>query len=64
MLILNCSVIYHCYLKEPKVYNNDGEISIVAVDCGIKYNQIRCLANRGAKVTVVPWDYDFNQLGK
>ena len=33
----------------------------MAVDCGIKCNQIRCLAMRGAAVTVVPWDYDFNK---
>lgn len=29
----------------------------------MKNNQIRCLAKRGAKVTVVPWNYDFNKLG-
>lgn len=50
-------------MQEPKVYNANGEISIVAVDCGIKHNQIRCLAKRGAKVTVVPWNYDFTKLG-
>eukprot|EP00105_Crassostrea_gigas_P002518 XP_011415078.1 PREDICTED: CAD protein isoform X1 [Crassostrea gigas] len=44
-------------LKEPVVYNPKGELTIVAVDCGIKYNQIRCLCQRGAKVKVVPWDY-------
>lgn len=36
-------------------------MKIVAVDCGMKYNQIRCLASRGARVEVVPWDYDFNK---
>lgn len=45
----------------PKVYNPNGEFKIIAVDCGIKYNQIRCLMARGAAVKVVPWDYDFNQ---
>lgn len=30
------------------------------MDCGIKYNQIRCLVTRGAAVKVVPWNYDFN----
>ncbi|XP_070556717.1 multifunctional protein CAD-like isoform X2 [Ptychodera flava] len=43
--------------KKPTTYNKSGDVKIVAVDCGIKYNQIRCLANRGACVTVVPWDY-------
>ncbi|XP_066560917.1 multifunctional protein CAD isoform X2 [Amia ocellicauda] len=44
-------------MKEPKVFNPNGSVRITAVDCGIKYNQIRCLCQRGACVTVVPWDY-------
>jgi carbamoyl-phosphate synthase small subunit len=31
------------------------------VDCGVKQNIIRCLAKRGAKVTVVPWNHDLTQ---
>ena len=42
-------------------YGN-GEYKIVMVDCGVKNNIIRCLINRNATVTRVPWDYDFNQL--
>lgn len=42
------------------VYNPSGEFKIIAVDCGMKYNQIRCLIARGAAVKVVPWNYDFN----
>uniref|UniRef100_A0A8C1TRF1 Multifunctional protein CAD n=1 Tax=Cyprinus carpio TaxID=7962 RepID=A0A8C1TRF1_CYPCA len=44
-------------MKEPKVFNPEGTVRITAIDCGIKYNQIRCLCHRGARVTVVPWDY-------
>ncbi|KAJ8377767.1 hypothetical protein AAFF_G00253830 [Aldrovandia affinis] len=44
-------------MKEPKVFNPSGSVRITAVDCGIKYNQIRCLCQRGARVTVVPWDH-------
>uniref|UniRef100_A0A8B9HNH7 Carbamoyl-phosphate synthetase 2, aspartate transcarbamylase, and dihydroorotase n=1 Tax=Astyanax mexicanus TaxID=7994 RepID=A0A8B9HNH7_ASTMX len=44
-------------VKKPRVYNPDGNLRILAVDCGIKYNQIRCLCQRGAQVTLVPWDY-------
>lgn len=39
-----------------------GEKRVVLVDCGTKYNIIRCLTRRGVRVTLVPWDYDFNQL--
>ena len=51
-------------IKEPVVYNPDGEIKIVAVDCGIKYNQIRSLCERGACVKVVPWNYKLDSSGK
>jgi carbamoyl-phosphate synthase/aspartate carbamoyltransferase/dihydroorotase len=47
--------------KEPVVFNRGGSLKIVAVDCGIKNNQIRCLAQRGVEVTVVPWDFNFNE---
>lgn len=40
----------------------DGRHRIVLVDCGCKYNIIRCLVARDVTVTRVPWDYDFTQL--
>ena len=40
----------------------DGKYTVVLVDCGCKYNIIRCLCKRGAKVIRVPWDYDFTQI--
>ncbi|MDR0710721.1 MAG: glutamine-hydrolyzing carbamoyl-phosphate synthase small subunit [Prevotellaceae bacterium] len=39
-----------------------GEYNVVLVDCGCKYNIIRCLLKRNATVTLVPWDYDFTTL--
>ncbi len=47
--------------KAVKTYGN-GDIKIVLVDCGCKYNIIRCLVARGATVIRVPWDYDFTKL--
>ncbi|KAF1421172.1 CAD protein, partial [Spheniscus magellanicus] len=41
----------------PHVFNPSGSLRITAVDCGLKYNQVRCLCKRGAAVTVVPWDH-------
>ncbi|KAJ8033298.1 CAD protein [Holothuria leucospilota] len=46
-------------VKKPVVFNKGGSYKIMAVDCGIKNNQIRNLAQLGAEVTVVPWDYSF-----
>lgn len=47
-------------IKAPKVFNSNGIITIMAIDCGLKYNQIRCLIKRNAKVVLVPWDYEIN----
>ncbi|CAK7896628.1 protein Ura2p [[Candida] anglica] len=55
--------------KKPVLYTpanpvkgkNGKTIRIVAVDVGMKYNQIRCFVRRGVELLVVPWDYDFSQ---
>eukprot|EP01124_Arcella_intermedia_P028723 TRINITY_DN5904_c0_g1_i1.p1 TRINITY_DN5904_c0_g1~~TRINITY_DN5904_c0_g1_i1.p1 ORF type:complete len:2148 (+),score=473.24 TRINITY_DN5904_c0_g1_i1:212-6655(+) len=44
--------------KEVKCYG-EGELDVLVVDCGLKVNQIRCFLSRGARVRVVPWDYNF-----
>ncbi|MFI3294523.1 MAG: glutamine-hydrolyzing carbamoyl-phosphate synthase small subunit [Rikenellaceae bacterium] len=46
---------------EVKSYG-EGANKIVMVDCGAKFNIIRCLLKRDTTVTVVPWDYDFTTL--
>ena len=47
--------------KAIETYGN-GQMKIVLVDCGCKYNIIRCLVDRGVTVIRVPWDYDFTML--
>lgn len=42
-----------------KTDKNGKPIRIVAVDVGMKYNQIRCFIARGVELKVVPWDYDY-----
>lgn len=62
-------------LKEPQLFTPptdnkyvkiqkgpDGKtIRILAIDVGMKYNQIRCFVKRGVELLVVPWDYDFTK---
>lgn len=56
--------------KTPRVFKPVAEaakqhpsamrtIRILAVDVGMKYNQIRCFTKRGVELKVVPWDYNF-----
>lgn len=47
--------------KQVETYGN-GKHRIVLVDCGCKYNIVRCLTKRNATVIRVPWDYDFTQI--
>ncbi|XP_063698921.1 multifunctional protein r [Culicoides brevitarsis] len=44
-------------ILKPQTYNPEGSPRIVAVDCGLKMNQIRCFLKRGARVDLVPWNY-------
>jgi carbamoyl-phosphate synthase small subunit len=46
-------------LMKPEIYNSTGAPSIVVIDCGVKFNIIRCLIRRGCKVIRVPWNFDF-----
>ncbi|XP_033171032.1 CAD protein [Drosophila mauritiana] len=46
-----------CSVKERQVYGNpNGKGPRIAIlDCGLKLNQLRCLLQRGASVTLLPW---------
>lgn len=56
-------------IKTPRVFKPMGEpkmhpsgsrpLRVLAVDVGMKYNQIRCFTHRGVELKVVPWDYDY-----
>jgi carbamoyl-phosphate synthase / aspartate carbamoyltransferase / dihydroorotase len=45
-----------------QIFNPTGYPSIVAIDCGLKFNQLRCFISRGAKITVVPWNHNFSSI--
>lgn len=47
-------------IKKPIVYNQSGKITVCAVDCGLKYNQLRCFISRGVRVVRVPWNHPLN----
>ncbi|KAI6208543.1 CAD protein [Aphelenchoides besseyi] len=47
--------------KESKTYGN-GPHKVLAVDCGLKYNQIRCLVRRGCSVNVVPHNFSIDEV--
>ena len=53
---VSCRQVIH-YLPEGTPVKK-----VILVDCGCKYNIIRCLLVRGIEVIRVPWDYDYTDL--
>lgn len=55
-------VVTYSAEEKTKVLHPNGKraLRVLAVDVGMKWNQIRCFRKRGVEVKVVPWDYDFN----
>ncbi|KAL0068854.1 Multifunctional pyrimidine synthesis protein CAD [Marasmius tenuissimus] len=48
--------------KEPYELNPTGSVKIAVLDFGAKANIVRSLVRRGAAVTVLPWNHDFNSI--
>ncbi|KZT20717.1 carbamoyl-phosphate synth [Neolentinus lepideus HHB14362 ss-1] len=55
-------------IKAPRVYKptttpvlhpSGRPLRVLALDVGMKHNQIRCFTRRGVELKVVPWDHDF-----
>jgi carbamoyl-phosphate synthase small subunit len=46
--------------KKRTVYGS-GTYTVLLVDCGVKYNIIRCLLDRDITVIRVPWDHDLRR---
>lgn len=53
------NIVAEVSTKEIKEYGK-GKYKVVLVDCGVKYNIIRCLLKRDVTIKRVPWDYDFS----
>lgn len=47
-------------IKEP-VYYGEGKKLVIAVDCGMKENILRCLQQLPIRIKRVPYNYDFTQ---
>lgn len=56
------NILPYVSVKEVKSYGN-GKKHIVLIDCGAKQNITKSLVKRGAKVTIVPWDFNPLKMG-
>lgn len=48
--------------KQPFHVASSGDLHVAVIDCGVKENILRSLVNRGASVTVFPWDYPIHKV--
>ena len=46
------NLVHEVSTKTVRVYNPNGTVKVIVVDVGLKYNQLRCLASRGAALKV------------
>ncbi|ODQ79037.1 hypothetical protein BABINDRAFT_162105 [Babjeviella inositovora NRRL Y-12698] len=53
-------VLYKPYPATALKTKAGKTVRIIAVDVGIKFNQIRCFVRRGVELLVVPWNYDYS----
>ena len=44
---------------KARLHPSGRPLRVLAIDVGMKHNQIRCFVKRGVELKVVPWDYDF-----
>lgn len=57
--ITKINLVEQVSCKNPYVLGT-GNIHIVVIDCGIKFNIIRILLQNDFKLTIVPYNYNFN----
>lgn len=48
--------------SKPTIYNSRGKKTLVLIDCGLKWNILRCLLRRKVRVIRVPADTDFKKI--
>ena len=49
-------------VKKPCTYTVDGKLTVVLIDCGVKYSIIRNLLKRGISVIRVPYDTSASEI--
>ncbi len=49
-------------VKKPCKYNVDGKLTVVLIDCGVKFSIIRNLLKRGINVIRVPYDTSASEV--
>ena len=51
---------FNADVKAPRqlLHPSGRPLRVIAIDVGMKYNQIRCFVLRGIELKVVPWDFD------
>ncbi|QPG75165.1 Carbamoyl-phosphate synthase [Brettanomyces nanus] len=54
-------VVYDPPADLARIGSDGKPLRILAIDVGMKFNQIRCFVKRGVSLKVVPYNYDFSK---
>lgn len=58
------NLVQHVSTKAPFHVAANGDVHIALIDCGVKEGILRSLCQRGANVTVFPWDYPIYKVAQ
>lgn len=58
----NVNLVKQVSTKAPFHIASAGDLHIALIDCGVKEGILRSLSQRGASVTVFPWDFPIDRL--
>jgi len=62
--IVGRDIVKDVIKDEPYIWSSQGKYKVVVIDCGVKYNILRLLAERNLKVVVYPATAPFQEIEK
>jgi carbamoyl-phosphate synthase small subunit len=60
--LIGRDLIKEVIADKPYEWSKKGKYKVVVLDCGVKFNTLRILAERGCKVTVVPANFGASEI--
>jgi len=62
--IVGVDLVRHVIKDKPYIWCDSGRYKVVVLDCGVKYNTLRLLAERDMKVVVMPATTPWEEIDK
>ncbi|MGC9066060.1 MAG: glutamine-hydrolyzing carbamoyl-phosphate synthase small subunit [Candidatus Ratteibacteria bacterium] len=62
--IVGRDIVKDVIKRQPYIWNSQGKYKVVVIDCGVKYNILRLLAEKNLKVVVYPANAPYEEIDK